>query len=149
MSKLLTVMDAKGVGKIVNVPPPVDPGDIVNKDYVDTVAVAAAMGTTYLASYGDATPSIVYELPASQAINGISIEVTEPWDGVGAYIQLGVNGSLDHFFDPTETELTSVATFSKDFSDTGPLQVVITLHPGSSPTAGKVRVQISTTSSGT
>jgi hypothetical protein len=149
MRKLLTVMDAKGVGKIVNVPPPIDPGDMANKAYVDAQSADARMGTMYIASYGDATPSLVYELPANQAIADISIEVTEPWDGVGAYLQLGVNGSFDHFFDPTETELTSVATFSKDFSDTGPLQVVLTLHPGSSPTTGKVRVQISTTSAGT
>lgn len=110
---------------------------------------AAGSGTTYLASYGDATPALVFSLPANQAIDNIDIEVTEVWDGPGATIRLGTLAQPGKYFDSTDTELLDLNVFAKAFAELGPVQIYITINPGSSPTKGKVRVQISTTTAGT
>jgi hypothetical protein len=112
-------------------------------------AISNGTGTTYLASYGDSTPALIFTLPLGQALGSIDVGVTEVWNGVGASIQVGVVGEAGRYFDSSETELTEIATFSKDFSDLGPKLIIITINPGLSPSAGKVRIQISTTSSGT
>lgn len=108
-------------------------------------------GTTYLASYGDASPAIVFDVPADQAVDKVDIEVLEEWDGVGATILLGTLAAPDLFFGITpvqEVELTSLAMFSKDFQVLGPVQVLLTIVPGTTPTKGTVRIQITTTPQG-
>lgn len=110
---------------------------------------SASGGTTYLASFGDATPATIMDLPDSLALDQISVNVTEEWDGVGASIEIGVVGETDRFFSALDTELTSIATFSKDFLEVGPKQITLTINPGVSPTSGKVHIQISTTPVGT
>jgi hypothetical protein len=106
-------------------------------------------GTTYLASYGDSTPAIIFDLLSGQAINAIDVSVTEAWNGTGASIQIGVVGEPDRYYAALDTELTSIASFSKDFAELGPKQIILTITPGSTPTTGKVRIQVSTTLAGT
>jgi len=116
---------------------------------VGDLAGLAAIGTTYLASFGDSTPAIIFVVPAGQALDNIDVEITEVWDGPGAFISIGTPGDPAKFFGTNETELTDLAVFSKTFSDLGLPQVQITISPGPSPTTGKVRIQITTTKAGT
>jgi hypothetical protein len=112
---------------------------------------SAKSGTTYLASYGDATPVIIFNVPAGQAVDKIDIEVLETWDGDGATVRLGTLTDPGKFFDTApvlEVELTALAIFSKDFQELGPLQILLSVNPGITPTQGKIRVQISTTPQG-
>ena len=106
-------------------------------------------GTTTLVSYGDSTPSDIYYLDSNQTINGIDIAVIEAWDGIGASIQIGTPAQPGLLFDSLESELSAVATFSKDFTALGPMTIRVTITPGTSPTTGKARIQISTTPRGT
>jgi hypothetical protein len=106
-------------------------------------------GTTYLASYGDATPQVIFDLPAGFALSVMDVEVTETWDGIGAAIQIGVVGEAGRYFADNETELTALACFSKDFTELGPKQIVVTITPGGPASQGKVHIQVSTTTAGT
>jgi hypothetical protein len=107
-------------------------------------------GTTYLASYGDVSPSVVFDVPADQALASIDVDVVETWAAAGANIKIGVVGTPEKYFDASETILTELASFSKDFSELGPIQIILTITPGTTPTpTGKVRIQISTTKAGT
>lgn len=106
-------------------------------------------GTTYLAHFGDSTPATIYALLDTQALNTIDVAVTEVWNGPGAGIQIGVVGNPGKYFDTTDSDLTEIATFSKDFSELGPQVLIITITPGASPSTGQARIQISTTAAGT
>lgn len=145
MTKLLTVLDADGAGRIDNLPDPLAAGEAARKSYVD-----ARDGSTYLASYGDSTPAVVFDLPAGVLLKGISVVVTQLWAAAGASVEIGVVGEPDRYFDSTESDLTELATYAKEFSELGPRQIIITITPGSTPTpTGEVRLQISTLPIGT
>jgi hypothetical protein len=108
------------------------------------------VGTTHLAHYGDANPVVIFTITGAQALDHIDLDVVEVWDGGGGpSITLGVLGDPARYFDSTESDLTELALFSKDFSELGPIQFLLTINPGSSPTTGQVRIQISTTPAGT
>jgi len=110
---------------------------------------ASGNGTTYLANYGDASPVPIFTLLSNQALDKIDVTIIQAFNGVGASIKIGVAGQDDRYFEAIDTELGLLATFSKDFSDLGPKIITITITPGTGASSGQVRIQISTTPSGT
>jgi hypothetical protein len=114
----------------------------------------APNGTTMLVRFDSASPTGPFDLPVydvlvTQALDKIDIEVLEAWDGAGATIEVGILGQPDKYFSSTDTELTYLARFSKEFADIGPNQIIVTVTPGTSPTTGQIRIQVATTPAGT
>jgi hypothetical protein len=114
------------------------------------VVVPGVGGTTFLFSFNEVTPSIVFMLPAGQSLDNVEIQILDAWDGVGASIAIGVIGSPNLFFAPgvIEPDLAG-ATFEVDEDLAGPQTVIATWVPGAGATSGTARIQLTVTETGT
>lgn len=128
---------------------------LVNKE--NTVVLRAtgalvtnqATGATYSALYDEVYPVKFYIVPASQALNEISIKIIKSFDGIGASLILGDEDILDRFFSISDLDLTTEdVTYQKDFDDAGEIPLVLTIDPGTSASQGEVLIQINTTKKG-
>jgi hypothetical protein len=116
---------------------------------VPVTAVSVASGTTYLANYNNVSPFLFFEVPLGQTLTSIDVEVLQVWDGAGAAIEIGTLGTPDEFYQADETELTSLVTFAKGFSELGPVDIYLTITPGLGASTGQIRIQVTTTPTGT
>ena len=121
----------------------VTPGDPV-------VVVPGVGGYTVLVPYTlTPNPTIVWSLPAAQRLDNIEVHVLQAWDGAGAAVQIGVPGQPDLFFAAADSELdVGGETFAKDFDTAVPVDILVTVTPGTGATQGQVRLQITVTEAG-
>lgn len=121
----------------------VTPGDPV-------VVVPGVGGYTVLVPYSlTPNPTVVWQLPAAQRLDNIEVHVLQAWDGVGASVQIGVSGQPALFFSAADSELdVGGETFVKDFDAAGPVDLLVTVAPGTGATQGQVRLQITVTEAG-
>jgi hypothetical protein len=109
--------------------------------------VIIEVDVTYNANFGDATPAIIWNVPANRVLDIIDVMVTEVWNGTGANIRIGVTGELDKYYAASDTELDKLAAYQKDFCEDGPIELLLSIVPGSGATTGKVCIQVTTTRS--
>jgi hypothetical protein len=120
----------------------ITPGDPV-------VVIPSVGGYTALISWDDASPILVWTMPVGQSLDNIEVQVVEAWDGIGAAIEVGIALEPDRYFTQADSELAMAdRTYEQDFDEAGPIAIVCTITPGAGATAGKVRLQITTTATG-
>lgn len=108
-----------------------------------------ATGATYTAQYDEVYPVTFYIVPDTQALDEISVRISEAFDGTGATLKIGDLTISDRFFTTTETDLTEGGvTFQKGFDDEGEISLSLTIDPGTGASQGEVLIQVSTTKKG-
>lgn len=114
-----------------------------------TILTTQATGGTYTAKYNEVYPVTFYIVPESQALDKISVSITESFNGSGATLKIGTAASESKYFDVSDTDLTTVdVTYEKDFSESGEISLKLTIDPGIGATQGEVQIQISATKQG-
>ncbi|MEY2653571.1 MAG: hypothetical protein RLZZ524_599 [Pseudomonadota bacterium] len=107
-------------------------------------------GTTYLCTYGDATPALVLDVPAGQAVAALIVAIVEAWDGDGAALSLGTMADPGAYMPSAEIELAEADTaFASDAAILGPASIYVHITPGLNAAHGSARIQIITTKKGT
>lgn len=94
----------------------------------------------YTASFGDSSPTIIWNIPFNRRLVRISIEVSEEWNGIGAKINLGSSILPTKYFNETELDLLSLGFYDKEFSEEGPNNVLLTIVPGASASTGIINI---------
>lgn len=114
-----------------------------------SVFVIGTQGGTITVKFDEVFPMTVFIVPATQALDRIGIRVTEAFKS-DATLKLGLVSDDDKFFEVGDTDLTATdILFEKDFDTDGPLSLRLVINPGTMPTTGQVKIQISTTKKGT
>lgn len=102
-------------------------------------------GFVYKASFGDASPATIFTVPLGSALDRLTVEVTETWNGTGASVTVGTVATPDLLFDTTDTVLDALATFDKDTYLEGSVAIILTIVTGVGASQGKVTIQGSVT----
>lgn len=94
-------------------------------------------------TFASASPVIVVpggSIPAGSRLISATVDVTTPFDGVGATAQLGVTGTPDAIIPPAEIDLSASAQYTSFKAlPLTPVDVILTLAPAASTTgAGSV-----------
>lgn len=103
----------------------------------------SVQGGTTTITFGMVSPTNVFAVPAGQAVDRVTVEVTAVWDGVGATVTLG-SASVDDVYSTDELPLQELALYDKDIYLAGPAIIRAYISPGATPTTGAIRVQVST-----
>ncbi len=120
----------------------VTPGDPV-------VVIPSVGGYTALITWSDASPVAVWTMPTGQSLDNIEVQVIEAWDGAGASITIGTAGDPARYFATGDSELgVAGRTYEQDFDEAGLIAIVCTVTPGAGASTGQVRLQITTTATG-
>lgn len=107
-------------------------------------------GTTYLVDITtDPAGVVILNLPSTQALDNVEVEVLEAWNGTGASIAVGKVGTPSAYFAAGDVDVTELGTTETDCDDLGALSVLVTVTPGTGATTGQARIQITTTAKGT
>jgi hypothetical protein len=112
------------------------------------VFVIGSYGGTITVDYDEVFPLTIFTVPSTQSLDRIGVRVTEAFKS-DATLKIGLVSDDDKFFEIGDTDLTATdILFEKDFDTDGPLSLRLVINPGTMPTAGQVKIQISTTKKG-
>lgn len=88
-------------------------------------------------AYGDATPKLIHITAANEVIFSASIVILEPFNGVGAALQLGDVGDLSRLIAQVDPLQVATFTFTPGFTYTEVTQLLLSITPGAGATQGK------------
>lgn len=97
-------------------------------------------------SYGSASPTGVVTLAETSEVTGISLQVEQVFDGVGASVALGVAGDPESLMPAAFTSLASLDTyeFSPRIEYPAGTVLILTIVPGAGASQGLGQIIIST-----
>jgi len=95
-------------------------------------------------SFGDASPAVVWTVPAASEIALVSLDVKTPFDGSGATCRLGTAASPGLLLDSPQVDLTVDATFevTPRLELAAGEQIYLTIVPGAGPSQGSGQILI-------
>lgn len=94
-------------------------------------------------TFSDLSPVSLGSIPSGSRVTDVSVHVTEAWDGTNPSIQIGTAGDPDLLMESVESELdVSDRYFEKVSIQSGPLDLVVTVTPGSGASTGKALVRV-------
>lgn len=99
-------------------------------------------GIIAVVNYNEVTNQVIYSTLATEAIIQVTVEVSETWDGTGAYIKIGTDADDDYFFLQTDVDLTALAAYQKFFSFSGNNDIEVTFSAGSGASQGQIKIII-------
>ena len=97
-------------------------------------------------AFGDATPADIYIPHEAGVLTLARVQVTTPFDGVGAEIQIGTAADPDAFVGAADVDLAVPASWEvlPDATVAAGEPITLTLIPGAGATAGAGRILIDT-----
>lgn len=97
-------------------------------------------------AFGDATPADIYIPHEAGVLTLVRVQVTTPFDGVGAEIQIGTAADPDAFVGAADVDLAVPASWEvlPDANVAAGEPITLTLIPGAGATAGAGRILIDT-----
>ena len=111
-----------------------------------STSTAIEVSKFVVSNYGDATPTVIWQMPFNRRIVRITIETKIVWNGAGASVILGTASIPDKYFQVTDLDLTSLEYFDKEFSEAGPIDFQLTIVPGIAATSGQINIIFETIS---
>ena len=116
-------------GKVIGI----GPGDVAV-----LVNAGSAGVTQYAFSYGDASPALIVTIPAGKIVYGVSINISVPFDGIGASLQIGDAGVADRLMTASQNEPSTVGAYSTSPSYLygTATQLNLSITPGAGATQG-------------
>jgi hypothetical protein len=90
-------------------------------------------------SYGDATPQPIFSLLANAMIAEVNVWLLEPFNGIGAQINIGRSSNHDELMNDTEIDPTFLSSYStrpgKEYNSGE--HVNLYLNPGAGASQGR------------
>jgi hypothetical protein len=113
----------------------------------DGASAAGELTTVFNFAFGDASPAVLNVATAGKQIFDVEVNLTQPFDGVGASLTIGDAAILDRLMSESQNDPATAGRYqtAPEFVYGGDTQLLLSIIPGEGATTGAgvvaIRVQ--------